>query len=161
MFLRTTLLKPSLARQIFLTQSVSPLQFQMQPFSTQKPGSNPTLFEEIGGKPAVEAVVEIFYTKVQTDESLSPMFAETNMKKQKRHMTRFITMAFGGPNLYTGGAMRKVHEKVNFGEHPTEDHFGAVSGHLVSTLKELDVTESHIDEVVGVVMTVKDDVLGK
>ena len=76
-------------------------------------------------------------------------------------MTRFITMAFGGPSLYTGGTMRKMHSTVNDGAYPTEDHFGAVAGHLVASLEELDVPQEKIDEVVSVVLTVKDDVLGK
>ena len=122
---------------------------------------DPVLFEQLGGKPAVDVVVENFYEKILSDEKVNFMFEKTDMKKQKRHMKGFITMAFGGPSLYTGETMRKVHAKVNKDAYPTEDHFGVVGGHLVATLQELDVAQDLIDQVVVVVHSVKDDVLGK
>jgi hemoglobin len=56
--------------------------------------------------------------------------------------------------------MRVVHKHVNEGKYPTEDHFGAVAECLVATLKELNVAQELIDEVIAIVLTVKDDVLG-
>ena len=42
------------------------------------------------------------------------------------------------------------------GKYPTEEHFGAVAENLVATLRELQVPEELIDEVIQVVLTVKD-----
>ena len=69
-------------------------------------------------------------------------------------------MALGGPNNYTGRGMRAAHAKVNNGSHPTEEQFNAVAGHLAATLKEAGVTDDLINEVIGVVATTKNDVLG-
>ena len=52
--------------------------------------------------------------------------------------------------------MRDAHSHMNL----TEDHFNAVANHLVSTLKELSVTQDLIDEVVVIAMTTKNDILG-
>ena len=62
---------------------------------------------------------------------------------------------FGGPNDYTGKDMREAHKHMNL----TEEHFGAVAECLVGTLQELSVPQAIIDEIIGVCLTVKDDVL--
>ena len=56
-----------------------------------------------------------------------------------------------------GKDMRTAHASMDL----TEEHFGAVPGHLVATLEELGVEQSMIDEVVAVALSVKDDVLNK
>lgn len=38
-----------------------------------------SLYDQIGGAPAVEAAVDLFYRKVLTDESISHFFDDTDM----------------------------------------------------------------------------------
>jgi len=38
-----------------------------------------TLYEEIGGAPAVEAAVEVFYRKVLMDDRIAHFFDDTDM----------------------------------------------------------------------------------
>ena len=66
-------------------------------------------------------------------------------------------MAFGGPNSYTGKDMCEAHKYMNL----TEEHFNAVAENLVATLTELTVPQEHIDEIIGIALSVKDDVLNK
>jgi len=115
-----------------------------------------TLFDKIGGMDAVNAAVDIFYTKVLVDDRIKHYFETTDMDKQRNKQKAFLAFAFGGPVQYDGLDMRKAHEGMNL----TEEHFGAVAENLVNTLKELNVAQEHIDEVVTVALSVKDDVLG-
>ena len=66
-----------------------------------------------------------------------------------------MTMAFGGPNAYTGKDMREAHKHMNL----TEEHFMAVAENLIGALQELDVPQEDIDAVIAICLTVKDDVL--
>ena len=43
---------------------------------------NKTLYERIGGEPAVSAAVEIFYRKVLNDYRINRFFGNTDMDKQ-------------------------------------------------------------------------------
>ncbi len=52
---------------------------------------NVSICEQLGGEPAVDAAVEIFYKKVLADSNLNGFFAETNMNFQKKHQKNFIT----------------------------------------------------------------------
>jgi hemoglobin len=115
-----------------------------------------SLFEKIGGMDAVNAAVDIFYTKVLADDSINSFFKNTDMASQAGKQKAFLAYAFGAPMAYTGKNMRDAHTGMNL----TEDHFNAVAGHLVATLQELNVAQELIDEVVAVALTTKDDVIG-
>ena len=118
-----------------------------------------TLYEKIGGEKAVDAAVEIFYEKIMADTSLAKFFTSMDFEKQKRKQASFLTMAFGGPNKYTGLNMRAAHLRpVALGLN--ESHFNTVAGHLQDTLLELEVPSDLIQEVMTIVGTTKDDVLG-
>lgn len=116
-----------------------------------------SIYEKLGGAPAMDAAVDIFYRKVLLDDRISHFFDSTDMELQHAKQVAFLTMAFGGPNSYTGKDMREAHKHMNL----TEEHFDAVVGHLADTLKELGVSDEDINQVAGVAMSVKDDVLNR
>ena len=119
-----------------------------------------SLYEEIGGEGAVNAAVDIFYRKVLKDDRIKRFFDDVDMEKQAAKQKAFLTMAFGGPNNYTGLDMRKGHEHlVKRGLNDT--HFDAVVEDLAATLKELNVSENLISQVAALCETTRNDVLGK
>ncbi len=119
-----------------------------------------TLFEQLGGEDAVNAAVDIFYRKVLSDNSINHFFDTTDMAAQHAKQKSFLTMAFGGPNNYTGQDMRTAHAPL-VERGLNEDHFNAVATHLQSTLEELNVPAELINEVMAIAGSTKDDVLNK
>ncbi len=67
------------------------------------------LFEKLGGEAAVDTAVDIFYRKVLADDRISHFFDDIDMEIQATKQKAFLTMAFGGPNHYTGKDMREGH----------------------------------------------------
>ena len=119
-----------------------------------------TLYEKIGGEPAVDAAVNIFYRKVLNDYRINRFFDNTDMDKQIAKQKAFFTMAFGGPNNYTGQDMRDAHANlVKTGLN--EDHFNAVMEHLGATLVELKVPGDLIAEAAAIAESTRNDVLGR
>ena len=114
-----------------------------------------TIYDKLGGKSAVSAVVETFYGLVLNDPDVAPFFAETNMKKQKEHQTNFITMALGGPKEYSGRSLRDAHANMGIGKH----EFNVIAKLLAEALKENGVGDDDIKKVIDVVATTKNDVL--
>ena len=114
-----------------------------------------SVYERIGGEAAVNAAVDIFYRKVLVDDRISHFFDTIDMEQQHIKQKAFLTMAFGGPNNYSGVDMREAHKGMKL----TEEHFTAVAEALVGTLNDLDVPQAEIDEIVGIAVSVKDDVL--
>jgi hemoglobin len=119
-----------------------------------------TLYERIGGEPAVNAAVDIFYRKVLNDYRINRFFGNTDMDTQIAKQKAFFTMAFGGPNNYTGRDMRNAHERlVKMGLNA--DHFNAVMEHLGATLVELNVPDDLIAEAAAIAESTRNDVLCK
>ncbi|MFK7976412.1 MAG: group 1 truncated hemoglobin [Halioglobus sp.] len=116
-----------------------------------------TLFERLGGEPAVDAAVDIFYEKVIADERISAFFEHLDMFAQANKQKKFLTMAFGGPNDYSGKDMRTAHAHLG----ATEEHFAAVVENLMATLEQLGVSAEDQAEVGKITDSVKDDVLNR
>lgn len=117
-----------------------------------------TLFERIGGEEAVAKVVDYFYEeRVLKDETVNHFFKDTDMKKQRRHQTKFISYALGGPNQYSGASMAKAHEGMNL----QPEHFNAIAKHLDRALAHFGVNDTDIDAALSNVSSLKDDILYK
>lgn len=122
--------------------------------------TNLTLFEQLGGEGAVNAAVDIFYRKVLADYRINRFFDGVDMDTQAAKQKAFLTMAFGGPNNYSGQDMRNGHAKlVKLGL--SDEHFDAVIEHLAATLTELGVSADLIGQVAAIAETTRADVLGR
>src|SRR5262245_55763387 len=115
-----------------------------------------SLFEELGGKAAIAAVVDEFYARVLADPTLAPMVAGIDVDKLRRHQAAFLISALGGPNEYRGRGMRQAHAGLNI----TAAQFGAVAGHLSDALAACGVPAPTIDTVIGHVAQLQGDIVG-
>ncbi len=119
-----------------------------------------SLFEQLGGEAAVDAAVDVFYRKVLSDDRISRFFDTTDMEAQAAKQKVFLTMAFGGPNHYTGKDMREAH--AHLVEQGLDDsHFDAVIENLAGSLKELKVPDDLIEQAGAIAEGTRSDVLGK
>ncbi len=116
-----------------------------------------SLFEKIGGAPAVKAVVADFYKRILNDSLLIPYFKHTDMAKQHMHQEMFITMALGGPNSYQGRDMKSAHKGLGI----TNEAFDAVAGHLSDALIAAGVSQSDKDTIIGNIAGLRSDVVEK
>ncbi|MDE1942790.1 MAG: group 1 truncated hemoglobin [Betaproteobacteria bacterium] len=119
-----------------------------------------SLYDQIGGDAAVNAAVDIFYRKVLRDDRISRFFTGVDMERQAAKQKAFLTMAFGGPNNYSGLDMRRGHAHL-VAQGLNDSHFDAVVENLGATLKELNVPDSLIAQVAAIAETTRNDVLGK
>lgn len=118
------------------------------------------LYDRIGGQDAVEAAVDIFYRKVLTDDRIKKFFDDVEMDQQINKQKAFLTMAFGGPNNYSGLDMKKGH--AHLVERGLDDtHVDVVIELLGNTLQDLDVPVELIDQVAAIAESVRDQVLGR
>jgi hemoglobin len=119
-----------------------------------------SLYDRIGGAAAVDAAVDVFFGKVLSDYRINRFFDGIDMNAQTIKQKAFFTMAFGGPNTYTGADLRSAHAglvKMGLGN----DHFNVVMEHLGATLQELNVPADLIGEAAALAESTREDVLGK
>ncbi len=103
-----------------------------------------SIYEQIGGRDAVAAAVDIFYARVLDDDVLASYFGSTDMRKQKAHMRAFLAVAIGGPEIYGGRDLSVAHAGLGI----TNEAFDRVVAHLVGTLDSLDVPNEIVEAIV-------------
>ena len=119
-----------------------------------------SLYEQLGGEPAVNEAVEVFYRKVLTDDRIKHFFDDVDMDVQIAKQKAFLTMVFGGPANYSGKDLREGHAHlVDRGMNDT--HVDVVIELLGQSLKELGVKDEDIQEVAKIADGARNDVLNR
>ena len=120
-----------------------------------------SLYERLGGAAAVDAAVDLFYTKVLADDRIKHFFDGVDMKRQAGHQKAFLTYAFGGSPNYSGKNMREGHKHLVEKMGLNDSHFDAVMKNLGATLTELGVAPDLIQEAAGIAESTRNDVLNR
>lgn len=119
-----------------------------------------SVYEQIGGEPAVDAAVDIFYRKVLADDRISMFFDDVDMDEQIAKQKSFLTYAFGGPVTYSGQNMRDGHKHL-VERGLNDSHVDAVIELLAGTLVELNVPKELIMQVGAIAESVRGQVLNR
>lgn len=119
-----------------------------------------TLFERLGGAPAMQAAVDDFYRRMLSDDRVAEFFDDVDMDGQIAKQRGFLTFVTGGPNEYTGRDMRDGH-KALVARGINDTHVDVVIEHLGATLKDLGAADADIAEVAALANSVRDDVLNR
>ena len=114
-----------------------------------------SLYERLGGKPAITAVVDDFVTRVAADTRINGKFANANIPRLKMLLVEQICQASGGPCTYTGRDMRMAHAGMGI----KGSEFDALVGDLVATLNKFKVPEREKNELLGALGPMKKDIV--
>lgn len=104
---------------------------------------NQSIYEQLGGAKTIDTAVDKFYDKVLADPLVYDFFRETNMKFLRKHQKNFISFVTGGPSVYEGKDLRKVHEHL----HLEDVHMDSIKKHLGDTFAELGIKEDLVKKV--------------
>ena len=121
---------------------------------------DPTLFKKVGGKETVEKAAKFLYVNILRDDRLKRFFEGTDMQKQERMMSAFLTNILGGPSLYLGRDMRRAHAN-SVKDGLSDEHVDAMMECVSAALREVKVEPDLITEVIKVVEKHRDDVLSR
>ena len=91
-----------------------------------------SLYERLGKKEAITAVVDDFVANLAADTRINSFFAKTDVPKLKRLLVEQICQATGGPCTYTGRDMRTAHKGFDIGR----DQFNALVEDLQKSMDE-------------------------
>jgi hemoglobin len=114
-----------------------------------------SIYDAIGGAPAVDTAVTDFYLRVLADPQLAPFFAAKDMERLKAHQRKFLAAALGGPQLYAGRDMSAAHAGLGI----TDADFDAVVGHLAATLGSLGVPPETIAEIASALVPLRTEIV--
>lgn len=117
--------------------------------SLQSAATEKSLYERLGGQPAIEAVANGLVDRILADSRVNKWFAHAaasteNANAYKAKLAAFICVGVGGPCKYTGLDMVAAHR----GRAVTSDAFDAVAEDLLAELNHLKVPEREKQEVI-------------
>ncbi|MCI0486368.1 MAG: group 1 truncated hemoglobin [Blastocatellia bacterium] len=127
-----------------------------------KPAKAKSLYERLGGKKAIAAVVDEFVARVAADDRINSFFADTasdakRLADFKQKLVDQICQATGGPCKYKGKDMKSAHAGMGV----TEAAFGALVEDLIAALDKFKVPEAEKKELLGLLAPMKGDIVEK
>jgi len=120
-----------------------------------------SLFERLGGMPAVQAVVDDLWPRIVSDTRINKWFAEAAAKPERAAAYRskladLLCQATGGPCHYSGDMVA-----VHAGRAITAEAFAAMTGDIEATLDHLKVPAREKAEALALLGTLKPAVVTK
>ncbi|MBI4000846.1 MAG: group 1 truncated hemoglobin [Nitrospira defluvii] len=116
-----------------------------------------SLYDRLGGKTAITAVVDDFVGRVAADSRINGKFANANIPRLKSMLVDQICQASGGPCTYTGRDMKSAHAGMGV----SSSDFDALVGDLIATLNKFKVPEREKNELLGALGPMKGDIVEK
>lgn len=114
-----------------------------------------SLYERLGGKSAITAVVDEFVGNVASDNRINGRFATTNIPRLKQHLVDQICSATGGPCVYTGRDMKTTHAGMGI----SNADFAALVEDLVAALNTFKVAPREQQELLALLAPMKADIV--
>ncbi|MFC7080788.1 group I truncated hemoglobin [Halorussus caseinilyticus] len=106
-----------------------------------------SLYERLGGRDEISAVVGDFYDRVLGDDRVSHFFEDADVSALRSHQTQFLAAATGGSDGYDGADLSSAHAHLDIDRRD----FGIVADHLDAALAEFDAPAADREEVVAAV----------
>jgi hemoglobin len=121
-----------------------------------------SLYDRLGGKPAIVAVVDQFVTNVAGDKRINTFFKATASDKTrlatfKTNLVNLICQGSGGPCKYTGKTMKAAHKGMGI----TDANFNALVEDLVAALNKFKVGAKEKNDLLALLGPMKPDIVGQ
>ncbi|HZR26264.1 MAG TPA: group 1 truncated hemoglobin [Vicinamibacterales bacterium] len=152
-------------KQVFGVCAVAALLVSVSSASLLGQGSmmkEKSLYDRLGGKKAITAVVDEFVGRVAADNRINKFFAATasdqkRLKTFKGKLVDQICEASGGPCKYKGKDMKTAH----MGMGVSGGDFNALVEDLVGALDKFKVPQHEKDQLLGALAPMKTDIVEK
>lgn len=114
-----------------------------------------TLYERLGGEKGVAAIAHDIVANHLENPAIKVRFQDSDTDKLRRLAAEFIAMGTGGPQKYTGKDMREAHKGMNI----NEAEFMTVIDDIMDALDKNHIVPEARTEVLGILYSLKDDVI--
>jgi len=125
----------------------------------QQKAAEKSLYERLGGEPAITAVVEDFVGRAAADPKVNffrdGKYKGIDVPRLKRQIVEFIGQATGGPQKYTGRDMKQTHKGMKI----TNAEFDAIAADLAASLDKFKVPAKEKNELLTIVGTTRKDIV--
>jgi hemoglobin len=114
-----------------------------------------SLYDRLGGKDAIVAVVDDFVARCAGDDRINAKFGRTDIPRLKKMLVDQVCEATGGPCSYSGRDMKETHDGMGV----TEGEFDSLVEDLVATLDQFNVPKPEQQELLGLLAPMQQDIV--
>ncbi|HMK79615.1 MAG TPA: group 1 truncated hemoglobin [Xanthobacteraceae bacterium] len=114
-----------------------------------------TLYQRLGGYPAIQAVVDDFVGNVAADRRINGFFANADIPRLKRNLVDQICAGTGGWCIYTGRDMKTAHAGMGIRNRD----FNALVQDLQKTLRKFKVSRREQGELLAILGPMRSDIV--
>lgn len=114
-----------------------------------------SLYDRLGAGDAINALTESWVARVGSDDRANGKFVRTDIARLKKEVADQLCEVTGGPCVYTGRSMQDTHA----GMGTTAGEFDVVMHHLRAALDEVHASKTEQDELVDLLMPMRDDIV--
>jgi hemoglobin len=131
--------------------------FFVASFNQSANSQEKSLYDRLGGKAAISAVVDQFVSNVAADKRVNAMFANVNIPHFKQCLVDQICQASGGPCKYTCRSMKDSHAGLGC----TNENFNAIVEDLVAAMNKLKVGKQEQDDLLAILGPLQKEIVQK
>jgi hemoglobin len=114
-----------------------------------------SLYDRLGGKDAIVAVVDDFVARCAGDDRVNAKFGRTDIPRLKKMLVDQVCEATGGPCTYAGRDMKETHTGMGV----TKGEFDSLVEDLVATLDQFNVPKPEQQELLGLLAPMQRDIV--
>jgi hemoglobin len=114
-----------------------------------------SLYQRLGGYPAIKAVVDDFVGNVAADRRINRFFANSDIPRLKRNLVDQICAGTGGSCIYSGRDMKTAHAGMGV----RGKDFNALVQDLQKTLRKFKVPKKEQGELLAILGPMKSDIV--
>lgn len=118
-------------------------------------GAQKSLYDRLGGLPAITAVVAEFVNRTTADPRIKDRFFNTDAENLKKLLVEFVCMATGGPCKYSGRDMESSHAGMEL----VDDEWTALVENLIGALDKFKVPDAEKGELLGALGPLKPQIV--
>lgn len=114
-----------------------------------------SLYNRLGGYDRILELTREIVRLHNQNEDIKHMFVHVEAEKLARHVADFMAAGTGGSVKYTGRDMPAAHAHLKL----TDADFLSAGGDIVKAMQSMDYGQDEIDEVVCILVSLKDQVV--
>ena len=113
-----------------------------------------TLYMKYGSR-VTSGMAECLYDRLLVDPQLAPFFEGGDMDRLREHVSDFLSVLTGGPDMYKGRDLREAHQ----GYRISAAHFDMLMAHIAAAATELGIEPDDIAAIAAAIRGYEADVV--
>jgi hemoglobin len=113
------------------------------------------LYDRLGGYDKISALTTKIVNLHEQNEAIKHLMDGVDGEQLAKHVADFVASGTGGPQKYTGKDMVSAHEHLKL----TDADFLAAGGDIITAMKSFSYGEEEVEEVICILVSLKDQVV--